>query len=139
MVFDIPSNEIEGRTATGCGEIGRRPEDALPVPSGNFGAHPSQAAAGHALQAVDQPGERHLGRIVDKQVDMVVLAVAFDQFVLEVVTDLREDVPQVLHGRPEQHAAPVHRDEDQMDVKREDAMPARPRANGFPPLFPSLA
>ena len=57
---------------------------------------------------------------------MVVLAVAFDQFGLEVVTDLREDVPQVLHGRPGQHAAPVLRDEDQMDMKREDAMPAGP-------------
>ncbi len=57
---------------------------------------------------------------------MVVLAVAFDRFGLEVATDLREDVPQVLHGLPGPHAAPVLRDEDQMDKKREDEMPARP-------------
>ena len=48
---------------------------------GELVAHPP---AGHAFEAVDQLRQGDLGREVDEQVDVVVLAVELDQFGFEV-------------------------------------------------------
>lgn len=53
----------------------------------------AKQAAGNALEAVDQTRQRDLRRVVDEQVNMIVFAVAFDQFRLEVAAYFGEDVP----------------------------------------------
>ena len=55
---------------------------------------------------------------------MAVLAVASVKAGAEVRADFREDVPQILYGRFRQHVPAVFRDEDQMDMEREEAVPS---------------
>lgn len=54
-------------------------------------------AAGYTFQAVDQLRQRNLWRVVNQQVNVIVLSVTFDQFRLEVPADLGEDFPQVAY------------------------------------------
>ena len=58
----------------------------------------AKRAEGHALEAVDQSGTRDLGRIDDHQTDVIVRAIAFDQFRPEVLADLGEDARKVADG-----------------------------------------
>lgn len=71
----------------------------MAVAARNLGAPFTKLAAGHAFQAVDQLRQRNLGRVMDQQVNVIVLAVAFDQFRLEVPADLGENFPQVTDRR----------------------------------------
>ena len=54
---------------------------------------------------------------------MIVLAVAFHQFRLEVAANLGEDAAQVVEHGFGEHATPIFRHEDQMDVHLEYAVP----------------
>jgi len=51
--------------------------------TGDFRAILAQKAAGHALEAVDQPRQGNLEWVLHQQVNVIVLAIAFDQFRLE--------------------------------------------------------
>jgi hypothetical protein len=53
---------------------------------------------------------------VDEQMNVIVLAVAFDQFRLEIVADLGEDPFQVVYRGFRQHITPVFRHKDQVNV-----------------------
>ena len=66
----------------------------------------------------------HLRRIADERMRMAVLAVASVKAGAEVRADFREDAAQVLHGRFRQHVPAAFRDEDRMDVEREEVVPS---------------
>ena len=53
----------------------------------NLGMLLPETTRGHALEAIDQLGERHFGRIFHEQMHMVILAVALDQARLKVLAD----------------------------------------------------
>ena len=82
----------------------------------NLRADFTKAAARHALQAVDQPRERHLRGIVHQEVDVIVLARALHKLCFEVAANLGEDARQVSDRKLGEHVASVLREEDQMDV-----------------------
>ena len=94
------------------------------VASGNLGSSFPQQATGYALEAVDQLGEGDLRRVVDEQVDVIVLAAALDQLRLEVAAHLGKDAVQVADGEVGQHVSAVFGDKDQMDMQHVDDMPA---------------
>src|SRR5690554_3768425 len=74
-------------------------EHALPVAFLDVWPFPAQQAAGYALEAVYQIRHRHLRRILNQKMNLIVLAVHLDQARLEVGTDLGEDAAQGINGR----------------------------------------
>jgi hypothetical protein len=54
------------------------------------------ASRGYTLEAVDQLGQADLGGIVDQQMNVILLAVEFLQFGLEVGADRPEDFLRAL-------------------------------------------
>ena len=83
-----------------------------------------QQSGRHALQRVHQAGQRDLGRVVDKQADMVRLAVEFAPFGLEVGTHRAEDVLQPLQVLGAEHVATVLGDEDQVCMQGKNTVAA---------------
>ena len=57
----------------------------------------AQQAAGHALKAVDQFGQRYLWWVLDEKMDVIVLAVAFNQFCVEVTGYFGEDGAKIVY------------------------------------------
>jgi len=92
--------------------------------TGDFRAVLAQKAAGHALETVDQPRQGNLGWVLHQQVNVIVLAIAFDQFGLEIPADPGKDPRQVANGRFGQHVAAVSGDEDQLEMQHVNDMPA---------------
>jgi putative transposase len=81
---------------------------------------------GHALKGVHQRRDGHLGRVLDQQVHVVVLAGALCEHRAEVLADFPEHLGQVPDHLSGEHTAPVLSHEDQVDVQRGDDMPATP-------------
>lgn len=84
----------------------------MTVTARDFGTPFTEPAAGYAFQAVDQLRQRNLGRVVNQKVNVIVLAIAFDQFRFKVPADLDEDFPQVADRQFRQHITAVFGDED---------------------------
>ena len=122
LLLDILANDADRRSTAGCSKIGRRPKDTLPVSPHQFGAHLPKATAGYTLQAVHQDRYRDLGRVVHQQMHMVVFAVHFDQFRIEVGAYVSEDQSEVGKRCFAEYLSAVFRDEDQVDVHRKNAM-----------------
>ncbi len=78
----------------------------------------SQSAGRYALEAVHQRGDGHPGRVIDKQVHVIVFAVELAQRGAEVTADLPHDVLAAAEHVRAGHAAPVLRPEEQMNVER---------------------
>ena len=58
----------------------------------------SETTRGDALETVDQFGERHFWRILDQQMDVVILSVGLDQSARKVLADAGEEVAECLMG-----------------------------------------
>jgi hypothetical protein len=66
-----------------------------------------------------------IGRRVDnQQMDVIVLAVAFDQFGFEILANLGEDGAKVADSELRQGVAPVFGHKDQVGVESVDDMPS---------------
>jgi hypothetical protein len=52
----------------------------------------SETPRGNSLEAIDEFRQRHLGRIFDEQMHMVIFAVGFDQDRLKVLADFCEQL-----------------------------------------------
>jgi hypothetical protein len=94
------------------------------ISSRDVGADVAELTARHALQAVDQLGERHLRRIAHQKVDVIVLPGARHQLRLKVLADFGEDGREVADGKLGQYVAAVFRDKDQVRVQRVNDVPA---------------
>ncbi len=86
-------------------------------PVGPAGELLADVVRGHALEAVDQRGDRQLGRIVDEQVDVVLFAVELAQLGAEAAGDVSHDLFASGEHRVVEHVPPVLRDEDQMNMQ----------------------
>ena len=117
LLFDVLADDRNGRTATATGQVGRRPQRALPIPRLQVGPFLAQQAAGYTLQTVHEVGDRHLRRVCHLQVNMIVLAAHLKELRLEVGTDLGEDRAQPFKGVVVKHAGAVLGEKDQVDVK----------------------
>ena len=123
LILDVRPDDRQGRPAARRGEVGRGPQvipvgtDPVPLP---------EPAGGHAFQGVHQRRDGHLGRVLDQQVHVVILAVALREYGAEVLADLPEDLREIADHLPRENATPVFRHEDQMHVERGNHMPATP-------------
>jgi len=88
LLFDILPDDGDRGAAAGSGEVARAPEDVLIIPGGDLRVATPQDPGGSALEAVHQGGDSDLGRVMDQEINMVVLAVHLDQLRLEVGADL---------------------------------------------------
>jgi len=127
LLFDVLADDIDGCTAATASEVGRRPQGTAPQLLVDarvvlFADH----TTGHALQAVHQRRDGDLGRVVHKQVDVIVLTVELNQFRLEVGTDAGEYPVQVIEDFLGEHFAAIFGHKDQMHMHQEDAVPSVP-------------
>ena len=125
LLFDVLSQDTDWRAADRAGEVGRGPQPVrppvVPCQAGELLPHTPR---GHALEAVDQPRERDLGREADQQMHMVGRAVERGQPGLKVGAYVPHDLlhpPQVRGG---EHGVPVPGHEDQVCVQHENTVPA---------------
>jgi hypothetical protein len=79
--------------------------------SGQFGELLMQSPGGDALEAVDQPRQRHGRGEADEQVDVFGLAVELHQLAAEVAADRPDDLPHPFQMRVGEHRMPVFRHE----------------------------
>ena len=68
--------------------------------------------------------------------DVIVLAIALDQFGFEILADLGEDGSQVAYGEFRQGVAPVFGNKDQMGVKGVNNVPTFANISVFSHLAP---
>jgi hypothetical protein len=127
LLLDVVPDDAQRSAPAGYGEVQRGPEDAVHgMPVHAAGEFRSQPPGRHAVEAVHERRHSRLRRILSEQVHMVVLAVEFAQLRAEVTAHL----PHRILARSEhvrvQHAAPVLRHEDQMNVERGCHVPATP-------------
>ena len=72
---------------------------------------------GDAFEAVNEFGQRHLGRIFDEQMHMVILAIGLDQDRLKVLADFCKQRTQRLMGGIRQDTTAIFGHKDQMHVQ----------------------
>src|SRR4030088_342983 len=119
LVLDVLSDGRQGSAAAGGGEVRRRPQvvsvgaDRGPLP---------KPTAGHAFQRVHQPGDGYLGRVLDKEMNVVVFPVALDQGCPEIGTHLVEHLAQEVVVFSGEHATPILGHKDQMNVHPENTV-----------------
>ena len=86
----------------------------------------AQQPSGDAFERVDQRRECDLGRVVNQQTDMVVLAVELDQLGAEAVAHLDHDFFTAAQYLVGEHFAPVYGEVDHMRVQAvDDGSPLR--------------
>src|SRR5206468_10116203 len=109
----LPDDRERCPTARGH-EIARRPQHTLVVAACYVGPDLPEASAGYALEAVHEPPQRHGRRILDQQVDVIVLAVARLRIDAEIRADLGEDAGKRVQRCGVEHAPAVLSHEDQV-------------------------
>lgn len=93
MLLDVLLHDFQRSAAAGCSKIGRAPKVVAPeLALYLWEVLLPQAATGDAFQAVHQLGKLHGGRILDEQMNMVVLAVHLLQHRVKLGADAEEGV-----------------------------------------------
>jgi len=116
LLLDILLNNVQRCPATTGGEVGRRPQDIVPIAFLHIRAFDTKQATGNPFEAVDQARHGVLWRVVDEQVYVFGFAVHFDQLSLEVAADLLENGLEPLEGVSVKHLSSIFRNEDQVDM-----------------------
>src|SRR5690349_13500896 len=88
LLLDVLTQDADRWAAHAPGEAGARPQRVRPVAASQFGELLPHPPGGDTLEAVDQAGDGDLGRDVDRQVDVVGLAVELGRFALEAGADI---------------------------------------------------
>ncbi len=83
----------------------------------------AQSPAGHAFERVNQLGQLHGGRVLNEQVDVVVLPIEFHQGGSEVGTHVCEHALEQVQVLGREHSAAVLGNEDQVYVESENTAP----------------
>lgn len=77
---------------------------------------------GNSFEAVNEFRQRHLGRIFDEQMHMVILAIGLDQDRLKVLADFREQLTQRFMGGIRQYTSSILGHKDQMHMQGENTV-----------------
>jgi hypothetical protein len=124
LLLDVLLNDAQRCPATTGSEVGRRPQNVLPIAFLHIRPLDSQQPTGNAFQAVDQARHRVLRRVVDEQVYVLGCAVQLDQVRIEVGANFLKDGLEPLEGVSVKHLASILCDEDQMDMQCKNTVPA---------------
>jgi hypothetical protein len=125
LLFDVLPNKGDWRSAARSGKVAGRPKHAFPVPLFEFREPSAQVSRRYPLEAVDELGDCHFGRIAHQEMDMVLRAMEFPEVGLEIPADILEYSPHgVQDGLGEDFPA-VLGHEDEMHMQVENAVPAR--------------
>lgn len=84
----------------------------------------AQQSCGYAFEGCDQIRQCHLWRVVDEQVDMIVFAVEFHQFSIEVMADIRQNRLHRIQMLLLEHVASILSYEYQVNMKSKHTMPS---------------
>jgi len=123
LILNVCPDDRQRRPAARRGEVRRGPQ-VLPV--GTDPVPLAEPPGGHSLEGVHQRRNRDLGRVLDQQVHVIILAVALREHRAEVLADLPEHVGQVADHLPGEDTTPVLCHEDQVNVQRGNYVPATP-------------
>jgi hypothetical protein len=118
--------DLQRRPATTSGEIGRGPQNVLPITFLHIRARESEQPTGNTFQAIDHAGHRVLRWVIDEQMDVFSLAVQFDKFRLEVFANLVEHNFEPLDRVTVKHLSSTPGHEDQVNVEQGNAMSTMP-------------
>jgi len=116
LLLDVLLNNAQRCPATTGGEVGRRPQDMVPIAFLHIRAFDTEEATGNTFEAVDQARHGVLWWVVDEQVYVFGCAVHFNQLRLEVARDLLENDLEPLEGVSVKHLSSIFRDKDQVDM-----------------------
>jgi hypothetical protein len=116
LLLDILLDNAQRCPATTGGEVGRRPQDIVPIAFLHIRAFGTKQATGNPFEAVDQARHRVLWRVVDEQVHVFGFAIHLDQLSLEVAADLPENGLKPLVGVFVKHLSSIFCNEDQVDM-----------------------
>src|SRR6266581_9283995 len=125
LLFDVLAQDRDGCPADGASEVGPGPQaSGPPVVLPQVREFLPQPAGGHSLEAVDQPGDGHGWREVHQQVDVPGFPVELGQLRAVVRAHVPHDLLHPLQVNRAEHLVPVLGDEDQVNMKDEDTVPA---------------
>lgn len=125
LLLDVLTHDLNGRTGATGGEVRRRPQRTRPEFVANARVvFLTDHAAGDPFKAIDQRRDGDLGGVVHQEVDVVILAVEFHEFSLEVGTHPGEDLAQVIEDFPGKDIAAIFGQEDQVYMHQENTVPA---------------
>ena len=128
LFFDVLPQDVNRRTATARSKIRRRPQYAPTLqPRMEVPELLAQQPRRYTLERSNQIRQRHLRRVVDQKMHMIVLSVELYQLRVEILADVGKDD---LHGIQMlflEHIASILSNKDQMCVKRKNTMPTMPQ------------
>ena len=129
-MLNVTSNDRDWCPAAGSREVARGPKVPLPAHLADLSMPVPQLPGRRPLQAVDELGDLHLGRVAHQQMDIIVFPVHLDELGLEVLADLPEDHFQLLQVLCSEHTASVFRHKDQMHMHLENTVSSGPLFGG---------
>jgi hypothetical protein len=106
-VLDVLSHVADGLCAAGGSEVAGRPEHAYAVALADVGTLLAQQATGDTLEAVHERGNSHIGRILHKQVHVVVFSVHLHRRGVRVGADVGEDGAQDVDSLSVEYTAAI--------------------------------
>ena len=124
LLFDVLPDDGDWRSTARSGKVAGRPERAFPVPPFEFWEPSSQVPGRYSLEAVYEPGDCHLGRVMHQEMDMVFLPFKLYEIGLEVTAHVFEYAP---HGRKDclrENFSAVLGHEHEVDMQVENTMPS---------------
>ena len=110
-MFDVLLDDRKRRSAAGGREVARAPEDALVVAPDEIGELLPEQPRRDALEGIHEIGDRHMRRVLDQEMNVVVLAVHLGKHRPEVPAHVLEDAS---------HSFDVLRREDMLSILRDE-------------------
>ena len=125
LLLDVLPQDRDRGTSDRPGEVRPGPQAlSPPVVPYEVGEFLPQSAGRHALERVDEPGQRDGGREVHQQVDVVRFSVELGQVHAEVRAHRPHDFLAAFQVPGAEHRMPVLGDENQVGMQDENTVPA---------------
>ena len=122
---DIVLQNVDRCAPATSSEVRRRPEHAFPIASRQVRSLLSEHSARYDPERVHQMRNRNLRRILNEQVDVMILGIHLDKFCLEVRANVGEQPSKSLDSISIEYSMPTLCDEDQVYVHCEDTSVCR--------------
>jgi hypothetical protein len=124
LLLNVLAQDVDRGTAARGSKVARRPKHAAAAqPRMEVSKLLAHQPTRDTFEAVHQRGKRNLWRVIDQEMDMILFAVELHQGRIEACADGSEDAFKALHVFLAKHPAPVLCHEDQMNMKRKNAVP----------------